>query len=63
MSHLGSGRIALLIGGLIAVALSLAMQGDYATDGSSSLAGPGVVAIVAIAGVASIAIAVLRGKS
>ena len=62
MTQVNLSRLALLIGGLIAVALSVALQGGFATDSGPSLAGPGAIAIIAVAGVVSIALAVLRGK-
>jgi asparagine N-glycosylation enzyme membrane subunit Stt3 len=56
-------RIALIVGGLVAIALSFALQSNFATDPVVELVGPGVISIVAIAGVVSIAVAVLRGKN
>jgi len=47
-------RRTLLLGGLAAIAVSFALQSGYPNDPLVELAGPGVTAIVAIAGVFAI---------
>jgi hypothetical protein len=63
MSQMKITRLSLLVGGLAAIALSVGLQPGFAADPLVELVGPGVISIVAIAGVVSIAIAVLRGKN
>ena len=62
MSQVSTVRIALLISGLAAIALSFALQGGYATDDATGLSGPGTTAIIAMAGVFTIALSLIRRR-
>jgi len=63
MSQVSIVRIALLISGLAAIALSVALQGGYATDPPApELSGPGTTAIIAMAGVFTIALSLIRRR-
>ena len=61
MSQLSVMRVALLVGGLAAIGLSVALQSGYATDGGP-LSGPGTTAIVAIAGGIAIGLSLVHGR-
>ena len=63
MSQVSLIRIALLIGGLAAIGLSFALQGGYATDiPTPELSGPGTTALIAMAGVFTIALSLIRRR-
>jgi hypothetical protein len=61
MSQVSVVRILLMIGGLAAIALSFALQVGYATD-PLPLSGPGTTAIIAMAGVFTIALSLIRRR-
>ncbi len=61
MSQVSVVRILLMIGGLAAIALSFALQVGYATD-AVPLSGPGTTAIIAMAGVFTIALSLIRRR-
>ena len=60
MSQVSVVRILLMIGGLAAIALSFALQVGYAAD--VALSGPGTTAIIAMAGVFTIALSLIRRR-
>ena len=62
MSQVSLIRMALLIGGLAAIGLSFALQGGYATDAAQELSGPGTTALIAMAGVFTIALSLIRRR-
>lgn len=62
MSQVSLVRILLMIGGLAAIALSFALQVGYATDNGEPLSGPGTTAIIAMAGVFTIALSLIRRR-
>ncbi len=63
MSQVSVVRILLMIGGLAAIALSFALQVGYATDAEPvALSGPGTTAIIAMAGVVTIALSLIHRR-
>ena len=63
MTKMGVARLSLLLAGLAAILLSVALQGGYATDlPSPGLPSPSTLGLFALAGVAAVALSLFRGR-
>ena len=55
-------RSTLFFGGLSAITLSVALETVFATDAVNTVPEPGTWSLIAVAGVAAVAVSIIRGR-